>query len=275
MLVAENEQNEELKRCIAWETEKDESPFFCPKCGADVLLKKGKKKIHHFAHVPPFNCIYGQGESELHLKAKKDIYLALKDYKDCSKCEIERHLDGVRPDISLMIRDKYVAIEIQKSNIDIETIIQRTMRYKKLGIYLLWIIPFNKPKQSTQEGYEDITHIPDWGKYIHSMYYGRMYYWQYGAVVTAFHFKTFSRYIPIEIWHNEEGDSGVGGGYEKYMKYQKTMYPLYKPLHIADNFIAKSKPIFKTKNIEIPECNLWIDSNPSWWEKEKWIPDAE
>ena len=61
MLVASNDGSELIN---AWDAEKDEAPFFCPECKAEVVLKKGQIRQHHFAHTPPFNCMYGEGESE-------------------------------------------------------------------------------------------------------------------------------------------------------------------------------------------------------------------
>jgi competence CoiA-like predicted nuclease len=37
-------------RCIAFETEKNEGPFHCPFCEAEVILKKGNLREDHFAH---------------------------------------------------------------------------------------------------------------------------------------------------------------------------------------------------------------------------------
>jgi len=123
MIVA---QNSEKIRCIAFETEKDKKPFFCSFCNNKVVLKKGETREHHFAHKPPTDCQYGKGESQIHYKIKREIYLTLKDHPNCSKCEIERILEGVRPDVSLYIGKVPVAIEIQKNRIDIDYIIQRT-----------------------------------------------------------------------------------------------------------------------------------------------------
>jgi competence protein CoiA len=167
MLVALNQSK---IRCLAWETEKSESPFFCPECHGEVIIKKGYVKEHHYAHKPPSNCQYGSGESQLHYKTKKELYLNLKDHPRCTKCEIERRLDGVRPDVSLFI-DKYpVAIEIQRSCVDISEIVKKAEKYTKLGIYLIYIFPEEGPRDIWHEGEARYTCRPNqWEKFLHSI----------------------------------------------------------------------------------------------------------
>ena len=95
---------------IASEIEKGQSDFSCPECKSGVIFKKCRKKQSHFAHKPPFNCYYGEGESAQHHQVKWEIYSALKDHPRCSKCELERPLEGVRPDVSLYVGNLPVVI---------------------------------------------------------------------------------------------------------------------------------------------------------------------
>jgi competence protein CoiA len=62
------------KKALAPDESKSNSPFVCPRCAAEVILKKGSVKTHHFAHWPPVLCEYGQGETEEHRKCKLAIY---------------------------------------------------------------------------------------------------------------------------------------------------------------------------------------------------------
>ena len=123
-------------KCLAWETEKNEGPFNCPGCNGIVLLKKGKIREHHFAHKPPFDCLYGAGESQIHYKCKREIYEELLSHPKCSDCEIEKILDGVRPDVFAIISECKVAIEVQKSTIDIDTIGRKSTIYSNLEIHV-------------------------------------------------------------------------------------------------------------------------------------------
>ena len=44
----------------------------CPSCGEQLIAKKGKIMIHHFAHASTKDCEYGY-ETSLHLLAKDII----------------------------------------------------------------------------------------------------------------------------------------------------------------------------------------------------------
>ena len=256
MLVAHNQDNQ---RCVAWETEKADAPFYCPECQRDVILKKGLVKEHHYAHKPPVNCAYGATESQLHLRAKREIYNALVANPKCSKCEIERRLEGVRPDISLYIGKTPVAIEVQCDTLALYDIIRRTKRYNELGIYLLWLIPHSAPSTIWREkDYAYVHRIKEWEKFIHGMYFGKLHYWQGGTSVLPYHFKPFEIYVEESEWHGEYGDVQYGGGYNKTAKSLRTPVP-GNDLDMVDDFKPASRRDFKTDNYTIPACKLWAE----------------
>jgi competence protein CoiA len=151
MLVANNKDG---NRCMAWLTEKPEMPFYCPECHEEVVLKKGRVRAHYFSHKPPVTCRYGTGESQIHWKVKTAIYEELVVHPQCRECDVEHRLKGVRPDVYLYIRDVPVAIEIQKSTIEIDEIDRRVSCYLKLGIHLIWVVPESKPTNciETEDG---------------------------------------------------------------------------------------------------------------------------
>lgn len=277
-------------RCISWNTSKEQKPFYCPKCQEEVILKKGNKKIHHFAHKPPINCTYGVGESQKHYKVKKAIYEALLKEPNCSKCELERILKGVRPDISLKINNNYVAIEIQNSTIDISLINQRIERYNKLNIHLIWILPDDNPKivlpDSKDEGvHKKLCRPKEWEKYLHKLYFGRLYYWQNNANVKPLHLQTYQYEISSGNWIEEssecqdlEGTNWYNDNideayYDGYTKYSKTKKEFISPksngkdiiLNIAKDFKA-TRVIQSTFNgSSTPDRKLWIDNIKAWW----------
>ena len=49
--------------------------FVCPQCKCEVVLKKGRVRIAHFAHKPPIECVAGVPETAAHYRAK----LAIRD----------------------------------------------------------------------------------------------------------------------------------------------------------------------------------------------------
>lgn len=276
---------------IAWDTGKEQKPFTCPQCKNEVILKKGNKKVHHFAHKPPVNCSFGTGESQKHYAVKKAIYEALLKEPNCSKCELERILEGVRPDISLKINDSYVAIEIQNSTIDISLINQRIERYNKLNIHLIWILPDNNPTivspDSIDEGiHKKLCRPKEWEKYLHQLYFGKLYYWQDNANVKPLHLQTYQYEIAsgnwIEEndecqdlegtnWYNDNIDEAYYGGHTKYSKIKKEfIFPKLNGENIILNIAKDFKPtIVKQSTFRgttTPHRKLWIDKIKAWWE---------
>jgi len=223
MLIAQNKINIRLK---AWEAEKDQGPFFCPECGDELTLKKGKVREPHFAHKQSCSCDYGSGETEIHYKAKRTIYSNLCKHPDCTNVEIESNLFEVRPDISFCIKNNIIVIELQKSNISVEEIIRKARIYNRNGIFLLYLFPVPEPKKykryeytSPIEGnvFSEVCRPSQWEKYIHSLYFGRVYYWIKDLYILKCHYDDYN----IWIDYND-----FGGGYSRRSKQMKI--PLYK-----------------------------------------------
>jgi competence protein CoiA len=257
MLVANDENG---SRCIAWETEKYQAPFHCPECLAEVTLKKGLKKEHHYAHKPPTTCLYGTTESQLHLHTKREIYKILVNHPKCTKVALERKLNGVRPDISLFIDKTAVAIEVQCGTIDIYDIICRTKRYAEFNIYLLWLIPHSEPTTSWREKeYSYVHRIKEWEKFIHAMNFGQLYYWQGGAFVQAYEFKPFEIYVEETEWYGEYGEVRYGGGYTKSAKALRVPVPEDR-FHIVDDFKPVKRSLFEMDCYTVPACRLWLSN---------------
>ena len=278
-------------KCIAWDTDKEQKPFTCPRCEDEVILKKGIKKVHHFAHKPPVNCNFGAGESQKHYEVKKAIYEALLKEPNCSKCELERtKLEGVRPDISLKINDSYVAIEIQNSTIDIALINQRIERYNKLNIHLIWILPDNNPTivlpdSKDKEMNKRLCRPKEWEKYLHKLYFGKLYYWQDNANVKPLHLQTYQYetasgnwiednddYQELEgtNWYNDNIDEAYYGGNTKYSKTKKEfIFPKLNGkdiiLNIAKDFKSTKVKQSTFKDASTPYRKLWIDTIKPWW----------
>src|SRR5438128_10211694 len=137
MLTAARESDGQ--KVAAWEAERRDAPFVCFCCRQTVRRKKGESKAPHFAHVPPVTCEYGTGESEAHRLCKIALYENLLRDPRVRKCEMERDLGTVRPDVSAYINDVAVAIEVQLSNLSLTKIQHRTHEYARKGIYVLWL----------------------------------------------------------------------------------------------------------------------------------------
>lgn len=93
--------------------------YICPTCNEEVILKKGNKKVHHFAHKNDTQCSNSDGESVVH-KYFKDYVASLKevDYNgqimEVTHAETEKRLtDGLIADVILILDNwKSIAVEI-------------------------------------------------------------------------------------------------------------------------------------------------------------------
>jgi len=267
MLVAYT--SEKIKKA-AFEAQKNEKPFYCPACSEEVILKKGNIREHHFSHFPETKCKYGKGESQIHYKVKREIYLALKNHANCSKCELERPLKGVRPDVSLVINNHYVAIEVQNSSISIDEINRRFRQYRNLGINLIWIFPQVAPKCFLHgEFEEEVCKVKAWEQHIHDIQKDKVYYWQHGGYVIPYHYASFYTYKEKSSWYESGGYEQSVGGYWEEKKTIKTPLPCPKgKMHLAENFEADIKEFKKKDQKHYPRLSkIFTCKDGSWWGK--------
>lgn len=254
MLSAQNAQGD----VVAWEVNKSNAPFFCPKCKEEVSLKKGRVKVHHFSHRPMQTwcpaASYG-AESDLHKQVKKDIYIALQNNPHVTKLKLERWLGEVRPDISFYLGTTPIAIEVQISTLSLDTIDKRTRAYANKGIYLLWISPYDVTLD--EERYNPRA----WEKYIHTMYFGFVYYWTEGETLVPVHFGEYKIHVKENSWWEGEGSDAekvYAGGYDRFSKRYKT------PIKSDKVKITKMSPIARkswtSKTMSIPAAKLWTQS---------------
>lgn len=118
--------------------------YVCPNCKSPVILKQGRIVIAHFAHKPPVNCDWAQGETLAHLEAKH-LFAELFRSRG-QRVEIEYVIPSVpsfrRADVVVWSkRDRPVVIEVQHTNIGIEEIEARALAYAEAGFTQTWI-PF-------------------------------------------------------------------------------------------------------------------------------------
>lgn len=100
--------------------------YFCPKCRKDVILRKGRIRIPHFAHRPDPNCNWGLGESEEHRQCKTEIFDALLKVANVKNVILEHSIGASRPDVYAEIDNRPVAIEVQLSKLSLDEIKRRT-----------------------------------------------------------------------------------------------------------------------------------------------------
>jgi len=253
-------------------TTKADGPFYCGACNTDAILHKCAEKADHFAHIARLSPVIGPLESALHSACKHEICDALAERHLDGKWEVERTIPenksiGVpelRPDISGRVFDKRVAIEIQTSALTPSKIAKRSLSYALRDIALVWIIPLHEPLGN------DPFRPKLYERYLHSLYFGRVYYWWPGCNVTVqpVHFAPATRYVEYREWY-EHGSQQTGGDYTS--EYKVIKKPNYgQPLLLDIDFERCERASFTPENERkrIPSCVIWKDSLQKWW------PDA-
>ena len=182
MLRALNQQGQTV---VAEACDVDESPFFCPGCQQQVLLKQGRIKIGHFAHLPASDCAYAL-ESEAHRGAKWEIYQSLQAESEVADVRMEHSFSEVRADVSFLWKGQRVAIEVQASHLASDVLEERTLAYTRKNIAVLWTPLFR------EEIWLGNRYAPRrWEKYIHGLYYGKVYYWEAGLKLQPVKFEEY------------------------------------------------------------------------------------
>ena len=245
-------------RIAARAAERSDAPFHCPECRAVVTLHKGPIKIPHFAHKPPVLCEYGAGETDAHRECKTALFDALQAAG--VPCELEKPMDGVRPDIFFLWNNKIpCAVEAQRSNLSVETLARRTLRYRALGVHVLWLALFTEALQ------EQFYSPRPWEKWLHTAYLGRVYYWR--SQVTALQiqpvrFEPFRQQREYHSWYvANDGEPRLSGGYAQVSKRYKK--PILGPeCHLLADFRPVFKPAWEQGNPPMPSRRLFMDAKP-------------
>jgi len=244
MLTAARKSDEQ--KVAAWEVERSAGPFLCFCCKQTVTLRKGEIKAAHFAHMPPVTCEYGAGESEAHRRCKLALYECLSSHPRVHKCEMERDLGTVRPDVSAYINDVPVAIEVQLSNLSLARIQYRTMEYARKGIYVLWL-PIHTPDLR-----QELYALRPWEHWLHAAYFGRVYYWLEGARILPIHFRDYY--------------ANIRGRTRDYQKLTRRKVPIDgNEIVLTDDFRPIERESWSGQRISIPPSRLFVDSQPKWY----------
>jgi competence protein CoiA len=114
-----------------------------PACNQLVVIRKGSKVIHHFAHRPDASCAYGRNETHAHLLAK--LLLRNEFRRRGLQADVERVVLSSESDrrADVLVRkpntDRRVAIENQHSYLSAPDFERRTKAYIAAGVPVIWI----------------------------------------------------------------------------------------------------------------------------------------
>ena len=245
-------------KLLARAASKAEAPFVCPACHREVVLHKGLIRVHHFAHKARVTCRLGVGETEDHLLTKLSLFDALRAEPNVQDVELEKRFGTCVADVYAVISGVPVAIEIQRSALAVGEITARTAAYHRLGIAVLWIgIPNGDLGLSR---YSPAA----WERWCHAAYFGRVYYWAGGQTLRPVHYAPLALRVAESSWR-KNGQVFSGGGYDRRSKRWRAPQA-GKPVLVSDGFRKICRTGWASGSVQIPECTLFIDEQPRWWE---------
>ncbi len=267
---------EDNKLVHASEVTKADAPFYCPETFEQLIVRKCKEKADHFAYHARKSPV-GSKESDLHKACKRELLTALQlaypsgsweEERETFKADETKGYTKVRPDLSGRIggkNGKGLIIEVQASTLSLNTILHRTAQYSKRNAYILWVVPL-------KEDLGTANFRPRlFERFLHSMYYGRVYYWYIGngSKLIPVHYGTAQRYIEVSTWREGGTERTEGGYFKDYLRVKKPEYG--KPLDLITDFEPQIRDSFELKNekMNIPACRIYLDKKTIWWEKKK------
>ena len=231
--------------------------FVCPGCNHEVILKKGRIRVAHFAHKSYANCDYAKGETPAHLEAKRLWCDELRSRG--IKAEVEYSVGGNWADVMAWPSNgPAVAFEFQRCGIRLEEIEKRAFSYAEQGIAQIWI-PFLKPSvlekaepvKNGNDGKWLIERFParPFVRWVHGLHWG-LGMWFYDPKGKVFWFGRMKGHkIPVEA-------TEWGGGYDKWSKRWRelTLQGPYEPGRVKVR--CKWREAWENVRYKWPAC--WI-----------------
>lgn len=163
MLIAETPAGDR----IAAARDLEPGTYGCPMCQSAVVLKRGQKVAAHFAHAPDSNCPASEPESWRHLLAKQVLVDEFTGLGWDARAEIVHHAYGRRVDVGLKApgpdgAETYIAIEVQDSAIQVDTMKDRIAKDRRIGYHAtLWLFTSQRAAALLAAGPEDEVRVPD------------------------------------------------------------------------------------------------------------------
>lgn len=257
---------------LARDSEKG-STYHCPECSREVTLKKGRKKVHHFAHKPPVTCYYAAGETEAHMKSKLDFYDHFKSLGLDATVEYPVSFNEVRSraDVCVLNTRKGIAaaLEIQHTTLSLDEIERRTKNYNTLGMAVGWIplLDLDKYEVNTDSkaGWVIEKYSPKpFELWVEEFNNGRVWFYEYKEnTLWEGIFTPYMIDVPYSEFYEQGGTLATFGGYSKPSKRWRTLTinGMYE-LSGVEFSIAKRKAKIVGDNY-LPECHI-VKITPKW-----------
>lgn len=107
--------------------------YFCPVCGEKLVLKKGKVNVHHFAHWPDSQCT-----DSWHYDMSDWHRIWQERFPEETR-EVVKEKNGIKHRADVLIEDKQIVIEFQKSPLTADEFNDRNNFYNSLGYKVIWV----------------------------------------------------------------------------------------------------------------------------------------
>ncbi len=194
--------------------------YSCPGCGAALILRKGRIRIHHFAHPPPASCAWESGETLAHLEAKLALKQALE--ARCHRSELEWPVPSLegdrRADVFVWeMLGGQIAFELQHTGIAVEEIERRTRAYMAAGLAVMWL-PFLHGRFRALARRTRPDEPGDWiieryrpkpfERWLSAFSFGEVWYWAPRTKrLMRGTFELDLTMVPTPAWHDAFGES--------------------------------------------------------------------
>lgn len=111
--------------------------YRCPECNSELILRRGKHTVPHFAHKSNSYCFKNvyKKETLAHLASKHHIYSSLNKKV---QIDMEYYLHEIEQIPDILINRKLV-IEFQYSPINLDLLASRTAGFMALNLDVIWI----------------------------------------------------------------------------------------------------------------------------------------
>lgn len=140
--------NSEGTRVYADSVEKG-YPCFCPVCGEEIRLRKGRKNKPHFAHKQDTECYYGNNHDNM-----TEWHIRMQEYFPREACEV-RFVDNETGDIHIadvFLKESNTVIEFQHSPISEDEFKIRTIFHLKNRRRIVWLFDESTKSQNSTFG---------------------------------------------------------------------------------------------------------------------------
>ncbi len=133
--------------------------YFCPECGEELIIKKGKIKVHHFAHKANSQCNDGwhYDMSEWHSSWQDKFPIETQEV-------VKKH-NGKTHRADVLIESIKTVIEFQHSPLSPDEFHERTIFYRNLGYKVIWLFDvFTQYEDETLREHDSKNDIFIWSR---------------------------------------------------------------------------------------------------------------